>query len=161
MTDEPTNEPIDYYDEELGRWISPEEHEIMVILQECHGTNPGIQEEQVAPMPFTPYFDDSIKEEIDAQKLHDLVVKIKAMKLEELNEYLQDLETEQAIDPNFEKTHEGRVALKTMLRTIQACRKRGEMLKAPAAKLDPWRVAEAIGHGWIIGDEFSKRTGTW
>ena len=235
-------EPIDYFDKELGEWVSPEDHEIITMLQgmtleqlkalkadvgkdlaahrlkildraieaaetaEMAAILEEVQQElatpkqakarqtaeepprltkgiyctkpknwrerikeaispqtktkqtKTKPVPFTtPYFHESIKETIDTQEFHNLVVKIEDMNLKELDEYLEYLEGEIAVDPAYESSHEGQIVIKTSIRAIQACEKRGKRLKAPPTKLDPWRVGEAMIHGWIVADEVKKR----
>lgn len=109
-------------------------------------------------MTFTRYFDRSIKEWIDTLELHNLVLRIRDMSLEELGAYKDDLTTETQIDPAYKRTKEFKVAAKTVIRALQECRRRGETRKVVVgAKPSFFQYVEAAMIGGIIGDEFAKR----
>lgn len=103
---------------------------------------------------FTAYFDNSIKEQIDRVELHNLVVQIRGMSLEELEKYKNDLITETRIDPGFKNTKTFRVAAKTAIRRIQEARNRGEKL----VKREPVTVGQVAmaALGGIIAGEIAS-----
>lgn len=103
---------------------------------------------------FSKYYDSSIKESIDTVELHNLVVRIRSMTANEVVAYSNDLQTECRIDPSYENTKEFKVAAKAVMRRIQECRNNGER---PGRRPSIIECIEAVIHGVIVGDEFSKR----
>ena len=77
-------------------------------------------------MPSVPYYDSSIKETIDTKELHDTVMRMRAMPIDDLYEFYQDLMVECQIDPVYKRSQEVEVISKVMIRLIQGFRKRGE-----------------------------------
>lgn len=77
-------------------------------------------------MPSIPYYDSSIKETIDTKELHDTIVRMRAMPIDDLYEFYEDLMVECQIDPAYERSQEMQVIGKTMIRLIHGFKKRGE-----------------------------------
>lgn len=109
-------------------------------------------------MSFTPYFDGDIQEMIDSESMHTMVQMIKNANMQALDNYHQDIVTECAIDPSFERSKVCRVACKAIARGIQRCRHRGEyLIKDVGPPITLTGIISAAIDGWIIGDEFAKR----
>jgi hypothetical protein len=109
-------------------------------------------------MTFTRYYDRSIKEWIDTLELHNLVLRIRGMNLEELGQYKDDLITETRIDPAYKNTREFKIGAKTAIRMMQEARNRGETrTRVVGGRPSIFEFVESAMIGAIIGDEFAKR----
>lgn len=105
---------------------------------------------------FVSYYDNQINETIDTQELHDLITRIRSMDLVQLGKFKDELTVNTQMDPSFSNTKVFRASAKTVIKTIQACRHRGDVL---VTRENPtmMQVIEAVMHGMIAGDEFAKR----
>lgn len=105
---------------------------------------------------FERYYDDNLKEWIESQRIADMVRNIRKMSLKELGREKDNIVEECMIDPSYESTYECRIRCKANIRAVGDCRRRGEKL----IRYEPFsfsEAAEAVMHGWLVGDEISKR----
>lgn len=102
---------------------------------------------------FTRYFDNSINEWIETREIHDRVVEIRGMDVNQVAACSENLQTECRINPSYEHTYEFRVLAKTTMRVIQECRNRGDSrTRRVGPPLTAGRMMMAAFQGIVIGE---------
>ncbi len=105
---------------------------------------------------FTPYFNDSLNENIQTQEEDDAIARVMRMDDDGLRLFHCDLKTEEAIRPGFKHTRYCELLCKAIIR-------RNQELEHQASKpkygfLDFFGAVQEFMFGWIVADEFFKRT---